>query len=536
MDNNIIISLEAGSSSLKIAAATITSPSPLTVGISSLEEEPLSNSVRYGRIQNVEEVTRAAMLALDRISATPALAGSKVTGVYVGIGGRSLGSRHASSELVLPDEDEITAAIIDRLKNDATASVPENREVLSIIPLRYKVDDVETKNPVGAFGRKISGEFTIVVCDPLNARNLERVVVERLNLDICGFIVRPLAIAGISLSIEDTKPGCMLVDLGAETTTVSIFKDCALQYLATIPMGSHNITRDLAEGLGIVDEQAESLKRRLGNVIPDPTAQISPQQREIDSYVQARAGEIIANIIAQIGFSGYTTADLRAGIIITGRGARLKNFCRLLEVQSRLAVRAAMPPSWVRVSDPSINLADNLDIVGVTLEGARLAQTPDAAPCVVPVQQEAAEEPEPQLESETEPASLEDGQTINPFGYSIDEPAYQGSGENRVLDDEFLLEDDETGNEKRRQREEKNRIRAQKEARREAERRQKAAEKAAREAEKAGRFDDPDDESEIPEPDTKHTINLFGRLKRGMENILNSGYNAGNGDGNDLDD
>jgi cell division protein FtsA len=396
MNTNYVISLEIGSSAAKIGAASfdadLGSEAPVTV--IAIEEEPLTNCVRYGRIQNVEDVTRHTMLALDQLNGRTGVYPRKVTGVYTAIGGRSLASCKASASLTLPEESEITNDIIERLKNDAMLQVPQGRIALDVIPLKYTVDEIVTNRPVGSFGTRIKAEFTIVFCDPLNERNLERVIVERLDLDICGYVVRPLAIANLALTHEETKPGCMLVDLGAETTTVAIFKDGALQYLATIPLGSHNITRDLASGLGVVEEQAEKIKVRLGNAISD-SATLTREQIEIDNYVQARVTEIIANILAHIGFAGFKSSDLCSGIIITGRGAKLRNFCQLLQSQSRLQVRVATIPGNIYVADPAINPNDNIDLIAVAYEAMNRSLHGNAVPCVTDYKP--APEPEPEV-------------------------------------------------------------------------------------------------------------------------------------------
>ncbi len=439
MKTNYVISLEIGSSATKIGAATfdadLGNEAPVTV--IAIEEEPLTNCVRYGRIQNVEDVTRHTMLALDRLGGRTGVYPREITGVYTAIGGRSLASCKATSQLTLPEESEITQKLIEDLKNDALLQVPQNRIPLDVIPLRYTVDDVVTKRPVGSFGSRLKAEFTIVYCDPLNERNLERVIVERLNLDICGYVVRPLAIANLALTNEDTKPGCMLVDIGAETTTVSIFKDGALQYLATIPLGSLNITRDLANGLGVIEEQAEQIKIRLGNAISDSNS-LTPDQIEIDNYVQARVSEIIANILAHIGFANFKSTDLCSGIIVTGRGAKLKNLCQLLQMRSRLPVRVASSPNYIHVADPAINTSDNLDVIAVAYEAMHRSFDPEAVPCMTELQPEPTPEPEPTpaVQAQPEPAkqiTVDEPQPEQPVssiydytggsfgGYAIDE-------------------------------------------------------------------------------------------------------------------
>ena len=515
METKYIISLEIGSSAVSVGAATFNAQAgqprgPMTM-IAAYSEPLRAGSVRYGRIQNVEEVAQTVQDCIGRIAGAPELAGKKITGVYAGIGGRSLSCKTVSVELPLPAEQEVTGDIIERLQMMAEKSVDNRLEILDCIPLSFAVDGVTTRRPVGTFGRRVSAQFTVVVCNPVNSRNLERVVCERCNLDICGLVVRPLAIADLVLSDSDTKPGCMLVDLGAETTTVSIYKEGVLRYLVTVPLGSQHITRDLASGLGVVEAQAEQIKITQGNALKDATQQ-SPEQREVDNYVQARVIEIIANIVAQIGFSENTADGLRAGIIVTGRGAKLKNFCKLLEVQSHMPVRPARPSTTMRLGaqvtgDPS----DLIPLMAISSEGAVLSMDPEMPPCVTSLRA-----PEPEVRKEEVKAKDADPgkKTALRIDNDEDEPDYTFGGAtfgdadpvraipdmqtrygSRAYDEDTLLMDDDEAARKRASDKEKARRQQLKEKERaeaiEEARRRREEEERAREAKRIARQSQP---------------------------------------------
>lgn len=133
---------------------------------------------------------------------------------------------------------------------------------------------------------------------------------------------------------------------------MSIYKSGSLLYLATIPLGSRNITRDITS-LSYLEERAEDLKKAVGNANPDNNESIGAFEgidaSEINAYIQARAGEIVANIAEQISYAGLQPSDLPGGIIIVGGGARLKGFNELLASESGLKVRhgtAGRPPTY----------------------------------------------------------------------------------------------------------------------------------------------------------------------------------------------
>ena len=61
--------------------------------------------------------------------------------------------------------------------------------------------------------------------------------------------------------------GAVVLDLGAGTTGVARFADGRLQELATLPLGAHHVTQDLAFGLSTGRAQAERLKTLYGSVL-----------------------------------------------------------------------------------------------------------------------------------------------------------------------------------------------------------------------------------------------------------------------------
>ncbi|MCM1451271.1 MAG: hypothetical protein NC102_03360 [Clostridium sp.] len=344
-----------------------TSPSaytPLAIPqVEAVVSEDKVNCVQYGRVQNLIEAATNLSYVLQKLQNHPSIGKGRINGAYVALAGRSLGSEQTSAELPLPHEMEITGDILKHLLAVATKPISGDKKVIKVVPRKYYVDNQATANPVGALGTKIRGEFTVVTCSPTNQRNLELVLNERLHLPVKEYVPTPLTTAAMVLGEEEKQLGCALVDVGAQTTTVSIYKDRALQRLATIPIGSYNITHDIAMGCNTTDEHAEGMKLSFGNALPDSAA--NDDAMAMNCYVQARVGEIIANIMAQIEYAGYKASDLSAGFIVAGRGAKLKNFTAALEAQTKMKARLASVPDTVAVKDASVEPSDYISLMSI---------------------------------------------------------------------------------------------------------------------------------------------------------------------------
>lgn len=393
MDQKYIIALEFSGTQAKgaLAKASAKPGTPLAIPtVEAVAHEDKSSCVQYGRVHNLIDAAKDASFVIQKLENSPKICQGKVTAAYVGLAGRSLGSMRASAELALASEQEITDDILKRLIGEATKMVPGDKMALAVLPTRFIVNNQATKSPVGSLGSKIKGEFTVVTCSPINHRNLERLFNERLRLPVKEYVVTPLALADMVLGEEEKQLGCALVDLGAQTTTVSIYKDRALQHLATLPMGSNNITIDIATGLSHVKERAELVKIRQANALPEPVSSTDADANRLNCYVQARLGEIIANVAAQIEFAGFKPADLSAGFILTGRGAKLKNMAKAFESQTKMKTRHASIPATVAVADSTIEPTDYASLISIVLAGAKDA---DAEGCVEMPQAEPAPQP-----------------------------------------------------------------------------------------------------------------------------------------------
>lgn len=378
-----IVAFEIGSSKIRGAVGVVDNSG--VVDVIAVEEEKLTDRVRYGCIQNVD-VANAIDTVVERLQAYPAVEPRTITGVYVGLGGRSLTSTMVDVSMQLPVETEITEPIITELKKRAAATTDPDRDTVDVVPVRFTVDNKTQTSPVGTFGQSLSARATVLSCSPQIKRILRRVITDRLGLNINGYITRPLAEAAMVLTEDERRLGCMFVDFGAETTTVSVYRGGAPVYVATLPIGSRNITLDLI-ALNYIEERAEEIKKVSGNALAVDAARRGKGYAEgidytdINNYVHARADEIVANIIAQIEYAGVTAADLPGGIVIVGGGARLRGFNELLQQQSKLPVRQGAPSASVRITDGSIHGTEMVDVISVLVAASRMPE----AECLTPM-------------------------------------------------------------------------------------------------------------------------------------------------------
>ncbi len=512
MNYRYIAAIEIAGSQVRGAVARVpllSDGSAARPEVVALETADSNGCVLYGRVQNLIEAAKQTQYVLQKLENTPAVKPGKITEVYAALAGRSLGTIRANAELDLPTEMEVTDQILERLYMEATKAVPAGKAALKVMPRKFFVDNRAISAPVGALGKKIRGEFTVVVCSPANRRNLELVLDERLHMDVAEYVLTPLSTARLLLNEEEKQLGCCLVDIGAHTTTMSIYKDRSLQYIVTLPLGSHNITLDIAAGLSITAERAEQAKCTVASATSEPGATADADIQRANLYTQARAGEIAANIMAHISFAGFRAEDLASGMVMTGRGAKLKNFCRFLESQSKMKIRLAGLPATIAVAPSVGKAADYIPLLSVIEQAARTSDEQ----CVSFPEPEPAPQPAPPAQQPNRGADVH-------FGAGPDE--------------EDLLEDDDVAARRRAQRAQQAQQQEQERIARERAAQEAMERKRARQLAQQNTTDSLDDTPD-DDPDKKDP-SFMDKMQKMLLNIFSKHTNVDDDRDADLED
>ena len=374
--NQYIVALEIGSSKIVGAIAEKTSAGYLSV--KHLQEERHLNSVRYGIVQNVENIKSSVNRILKNLEG---MVDGRITQVYMGVSGRSLHSIVSEVNRSVGTTEPITKELIDRIIHDATSTPIRNHDTVDIVPRAYYVDKVATPNPVGQFGSSIKIKVNLIVAKPSLKLNLNRVM--SFGIPVKDYIVTPLAVAEQVLSESDRELGCMLVDMGAETTTVTIYKNKALIYLSTLPLGGRNLTRDVMSGLSVLEETAENVKKNINNPLdPGNVSNVvieGVNARDAANYISARTGEIIANINQQLADAGISSSDIQS-IVLIGGSAHLGGLQQKMEDTIKIKVRKGQNPMGLNILNPDINRMEYIEVFSLLTKAAEMIE--DGETCI----------------------------------------------------------------------------------------------------------------------------------------------------------
>ena len=302
------------------------------------ESIPSDNCVKYGVVYNIDETAGKIKKLINLLENK---SGRRIGKVYVSVNGKSLRAIEYTLTRDIGFEAEVTFNIIDRMEQQARLNKPEFLMNYSVVAPEIYLDGNHEEDYLGKTASTIEGRYRLIVGRPNIKYNLVKTITDKNQLDIAGYIVGPLATAAIVLDDADKQAGCALVDFGAGTTTLSIYKDGLLRYMVVIPFGGRTITKDIKE-LGFVETAAESYKIKYGKVGKDKNKDTSKNSevdvRELNKIIQLRVEEIVMNVLNQIKESGYSGL-LDAGIIMVGGASQLAGLEQFVEEKAQMPVK-----------------------------------------------------------------------------------------------------------------------------------------------------------------------------------------------------
>ena len=322
-----IVAIELGSS--KVTGIAGQKNLDGSIQILAVVKEESSAFIRKGVVYNIDKTAQCLTSIIKKLETQLK---TEIRQVYVGIGGQSIRSVRNVISKDLPNESIVTQEMVIELMDANRNMTYPDQEILDAAVQEYKVGSQFQIDPVGIQATRLEGNFLNILERKAFYKNLNKCF-ETADINIAEMYLAPLALADSVLTEAEKRSGCALVDLGADTTTVSVYSKNILRHLAVIPLGSNNITKDIAT-LQMEESDAERMKLKYAAAYTDnndidndlkysidPERQI--ESRKFIEIVEGRLEEIIENVWYQIPSEYYD--KLLGGIILTGGGSNLKN-------------------------------------------------------------------------------------------------------------------------------------------------------------------------------------------------------------------
>ncbi|MFT5872643.1 MAG: cell division protein FtsA, partial [Clostridium sp.] len=328
--NKQIVGIDLGSSKICGAVGKISSNGKLQIiGITSVVCSGLNKSVVID-IDSTAEAIKQCVTQLERMTDT------QISEAYISLPGGICELVRNTGMIAISSEDrEIKQSDVDRVIEAAKLiSVPLDKEIVGVEPEQYIVDGYDNiKDPIGMSGVRLEVEGQVVMAQSTVVSNLLKSV-KRAGIKVNGIVLQPSAISEAVLRKEEKDMGIALVDVGAQTIDISIYKSGKLKYTSIIQLGGDNITNDISVCLKVSFSEGERLKLKYGSLIKgkgEDTSTIRVKDSydtlmEIDNnllvdIIHARVEELLHLIKRNLSSSGFYKET--SGVVIVGGGISL---------------------------------------------------------------------------------------------------------------------------------------------------------------------------------------------------------------------
>ncbi len=343
-----ITALDLGSSKIKVLVAEIGKGELQLVDVLTFP----SSGIRKGEVADVPEASQNLSKIFDEVRK---INKNAVKNIFVNLGGKNVKLQNSRGIIAVSHADnEIYQDDIDRvIKASQAINISANRKILHTIIQEYIVDGVEEiKNPIGMSGTRL--EVNSLIIDAFNPTISDLTKsIEIANGKVAEIIYSPLAASSAVLNKTHKELGAVLIDIGFSTTSMAVFEEDKLISAKVFPLGSSNITNDLAIALKCSIEAAENIKVSYGYAFSrevsakdkidlsdlDSNLKAIVSKKFISEIIEVRLAEIFELVHNEMKLLGKT--QLPAGVILCGGGAKLGGIVELAKHELKLPIHMA---------------------------------------------------------------------------------------------------------------------------------------------------------------------------------------------------
>ncbi len=420
-DQKIVVGLDIGTT--KICAIVGRKNNKGKLEILGKGESP-SLGVVGGIVANIDKTADAVSKAISQAEES---ANIDIKVVNVGISGEHIQGFLKKGGITRDKIDtEISFSDVYRLTSDMYKLLPPpGNKIIHVMSQTYSIDGgEEIKDPVGMSGVQLEGGFYAVIAKIEYLNNIAKCMAKN-HLVADNIIFNPIASSISTLSKEEKEAGVCLVDMGGDTTEISIYCDSVLCFTTAIPYGGNIISEDIKQAFGIIPAQAELLKKKFGRAVVNNHKDGSSSKdsvkadsaasdllksksstddfektnshintslhksnkivsipgiknrndKQISTYslaavIQARVGEIAEIVYDKIVQSGCKDR-ISGGMVITGGCAKIDHITDIFEHITGYDMRIGYPNEYLEDGDELSKKTEYATSIGLVLSGFR---------------------------------------------------------------------------------------------------------------------------------------------------------------------
>jgi len=340
----VIASIDIGSNTIKMVVAEFMKSKMFVLGTAEIESVGVEKGFVVDKEKFTEQIKNLRQKCEDMI-------GLAIRKVIVSVPTNYAGFLISEGFSSITNQEGIVKSmdIIRTMQGTVYNKISNKTEIVAIIPMHFKINgDQLIANPIGMPASKLYLKAVLVTVPQSNVLPILKCF-ESIGMEVIDITISGVAdYHAVRTNDLDMKIGA-LINIGHETTTVSIFNKGILTNTSVLAIGGKNIEQDFSYLYKVTSKEAKKIKeefalanKRLAsasnkyNIKIDEEA-VSLNQYEVSEVAHLRIEEILKMVKKEINL--LTKKEIHY-IIVTGGTSEISDFN--IEIENAFSHKAIL--------------------------------------------------------------------------------------------------------------------------------------------------------------------------------------------------
>ncbi len=330
----IYASIDIGSDTIKFVVGEYFNDTIIVYAAHSIK----SKGIRKGLIVDPNLTINAIKDGMKQINK---MLGIEIKKVIVNIPDYNTKFMFVTGKVDINNEDSIvTSEDINRvIKNSVYSKIAQEYELVTVLPLNFLIDDKIVENPLGKTAKNLGIKGIMISAPKKNIYSVLSVI------EGAGLEAVDITLSGLADYYEVRNPSMeskigAIINVGHETTNVSVINKGKLMNTETIQLGGINVEKDLAYMFNISVFDARTIKEKFATAhkrfsglndiyeVKNTVGEVLRlNQLEVTEIVMDRLAEILKYAKKQISL---LTKQNISYIVVTGGQTEITSFRNLV--------------------------------------------------------------------------------------------------------------------------------------------------------------------------------------------------------------
>ncbi|RHW46881.1 cell division protein FtsA [Bombilactobacillus bombi] len=349
-DSMIIVSLDIGTTAMKVVVASVSKGQISVIGIGSSHAQGMNRGV-------IVDIDKASEAIREAVKKAASQSNTEVHDVVVSLPANGVQIFPCQGAIAINDQTkEIDNDDVQQVMSAALVqTLPAEQEYVALIPNDFSVDGFKNiKDPRGMIGSRLEFNGILYSLPKSIVHNVFKAV-ERAGLHVVHEVLAPAALSQVALNDGEKNFGAIIIDLGGGQSTASVIHDRKLKFSTVDTEGGNLVVHDISVVLNTTLNNAAKLQRYYGTVDTKSASNVEEFPVEVvgQDEPQAVTSEYLSEIIAarmqqifirlQKKLDSVKAFELPGGVIITGGLAEMDGVDRLAQKIFGVKVKVFVP-------------------------------------------------------------------------------------------------------------------------------------------------------------------------------------------------